>query len=322
MVGEVIPFSKLGEKRGEKPAASHIIAVGGGKGGIGKSFVSSNIALFLAKLGFKTLVIDLDLGAANVHTTLGVGIPPQGLGDFISGKEDDLLKVAVPTHERNLKLISGCNDDLDIANLNIFDRSRLMSHIYKLPMDFIILDLSAGTQQATIDFFLMAQTQIVTVTPDPSSIENAYRFMRAAFFRKVKRVESQLGLQEVLAKLMKDPHIPTRTPAELMRALQKENLDLAQALRGQLEHLDFKILLNQARTLKEAEIGFGVKSVCHNFFGLNVDFIGHLNYDNAAWQSLRRKKSFLQEFPQSALYSQFLQLAQVIAYPQRFKAVV
>src|SRR5690606_3441331 len=67
-----------------------IWAVGGGKGGVGKSLISSSLATSLTRQGNQVIAVDLDLGGANLHTTLGVDLPRQGLSDFLSGRTRDL----------------------------------------------------------------------------------------------------------------------------------------------------------------------------------------------------------------------------------------
>src|SRR5690606_20602083 len=96
---------------------AQVWAVGGGKGGVGKSFVTANLASQLAMDGYKVIVIDLDLGGANVHTCLGVGVPTVSLSDFIQKRVYTLEELCVPTPIKNLSLISGANDSLTIANL-------------------------------------------------------------------------------------------------------------------------------------------------------------------------------------------------------------
>ena len=90
----------------------------------------------------------------------------------------------------------------DIANVDETQRSRVMSSIYRHKCDFTVLDLSAGTHQSTLDFFLMAHHKIVVITPEPSSVENAYRFLKASFFRKLRLYEYQLQLKTQIDELL------------------------------------------------------------------------------------------------------------------------
>ncbi|MCB0351614.1 MAG: P-loop NTPase, partial [Bdellovibrionales bacterium] len=118
--------------RGSLQAGSVLVAIGGGKGGIGKSFVSSNLGIFLANMGFNTVIVDLDLGAPNLHTALGELPPNKNFHEFINGKYKNISEAAVATRFPNLRFISGANDHSELANISIEEQSRLMSALYRL----------------------------------------------------------------------------------------------------------------------------------------------------------------------------------------------
>jgi flagellar biosynthesis protein FlhG len=198
-----------------------------------------------------------------------------------------------------------------------------MSAIYNLEADYIVLDLSAGTHNTTLDFFLMAHYHIVVFTPEPSSIENAYRFMKSSFFRKIKRFEKHYGLEEAVAEIMTQKEkYQIKQPADLILALNKLHPEKAYQLQSELNKLKYHIILNQTRSHKDIEIGASLKTVSNKFFGLPTEFVGHLEYDNAVWQSLRKRKPLLVEYPHSRLYAQILNIAKSIAYSNKYKAVV
>jgi flagellar biosynthesis protein FlhG len=309
--------------RGQGQAKSVIIAVGGGKGGVGKSFVSTNLSIFLANMGFSTLLLDLDLGAPNLHTYLGEEPPTKNFHEYLRGRSTNLIDTSVPTKFPKLRLISGANDHTELANISVSDQSRLMSGIFQLSTDFVVLDLSAGTHTSTLDFFLMAEHQILVMTPEPTSIENAYRFMKAAFFRKIKRFEMQLGLKETVRKLMsQQEEKKIRYPSDLIAEIVKLEPARGQQLKQLMGDLDFNIVLNQIRSSKELHLGTSVESVCRRYFGVPTRFLGHLEYDNAAWHSIRKRRPLLLDYPQSPLYTQVLSLARDLASPHLKKAVV
>ncbi|MBX3020395.1 MAG: P-loop NTPase [Bdellovibrionales bacterium] len=315
-----VDFTSL---RGRVAPGATIIAVGGGKGGVGKSFVSSSISIFLAHLGYETLAIDLDLGGANLHTNLGVSLNTRGINEFILDPSLSLGELAQPTHWPKLKLISGASEVFDIANIDEVQRSRVMSSIYNYKTDFIVLDLSAGTHTSTLDFFLMASHKVVVFTPEPSSIENAYRFLKASFFRKLRRYEHQLQLKEQIDELLgnRGAH-GIRNPADLIRVLVEREPVLGLKLKNILTDLNFEIILNQARTRQEIDMGGALQSVCNKYFGFPCGFLGGLEYDNAVWQSLRQRNHLLMSNRQSHLYGQLLSIARKIAKTQSLKAVV
>src|SRR3972149_1436206 len=92
-----------------------IWSVGGGKGGIGKSIATANIGCALAGRGKEVLLVDADLGGANLHTYFGIKFPPMGLDDFLAGRAEGLAEVAIPTGVEGLRLISGGGEVLGKA---------------------------------------------------------------------------------------------------------------------------------------------------------------------------------------------------------------
>ena len=300
--------------RGQVEPKSHIIAIGGGKGGVGKSFISSSLAIFLAHMGYKTCAIDLDLGSANLHTSLGAGLPGKGIGDLITQPNIKLEDLKTATPFPNLSIISGASDDLSMADIHQNDRTKIMSSIYNMESDFIILDLSAGTHQTTIDFFLMAQTKLVVMTPDPSSIENGYRFMKAAFHRRIKRFEFQLQLETLIHEIMSNKaKYSVRSPSDLIKAVSEIDPIKGDKLQGLMSLLNFQLVINQTRSYKEVELGSSVQSVCNKYFGVPCSVIGQIEHDNAVWQSQRKRRHLLIEYPYSRLYAQLMGMARRVA---------
>ncbi len=309
--------------RGSAVAQSVLIAVGGGKGGVGKSFVSSNLAIFLANMGFQTTLVDLDLGAPNLHTCLGEEHPPKNFHDFLRGNIDRIEDAAKTTQFPKLKLISGGNDHSELADLSSEEYGRLMSAIHGINCDFTVLDLSAGTHVSTLDFFLMAERHLVVMTPDPTSIENAYRFMKAAFFRRIKRYEAQVGLKPLISELMAaSAENNIRFPSDLMARILEREPAQGKQLMHLMNGLNFNLVLNQTRSNKDIQLGNSIQSVCRRYFGVRTHFLGHLENDNAAWHSLRKRRPLLLEYPQSPLYNGILAIARDLASPHLKKAVV
>ena len=300
-----------------------IVAVGGGKGGVGKSFVASNLGIFLAGLGHQILLVDLDLGAANLHTCLGFSktSPGPGLADFFQDSNMPFKDIMNSTNITNLSLVHDCQNFLSLANLEDSHRNRLTSSIGEVPADYIIFDLSSGTHQATLDFFLMAQHHVVIMTPDPSSIENAYHFIRSVCLQKIRNFAQRLPLNHPIGSMM-EQHQLTKFPVDLIKKLVAQDSLKGPMLANVMNTLQFNIIVNQTRSYKEAQLGDSIRSVITQCFGLESNLLGHLEYDNAVWQSLRRKKPFLFDNPQSPLYVQFMRISRNLLNTQPFRAVV
>jgi flagellar biosynthesis protein FlhG len=282
-----------------------IWAIGGGKGGVGKSLVTANLSICLALMGHRVISIDLDLGGANLHTCLGISIPDKTISDYLSKKVRSLNELVTPTPINNLSIISGAQDDVGIANLKQAHKSRLLSKISELPADYVLLDLGAGTTFNTLDFFISADQGILTALPEPTSIENTYRFIKSVYHRKLKTIEDLLELGPVIDQAMNAKISQNSTPADLVEKIIEINPDLGHRLRAELNKFSPKLIINQARTQADIDIGFSMKIICKKYFGINLDYVGYLDYDASAWQSVKKRRPLLMEYPHSALVSNF-----------------
>jgi flagellar biosynthesis protein FlhG len=279
-----------------------IWAIGGGKGGVGKSLISSSLGISLSRMHQKVIAIDLDLGGANLHTTLGVDLPQQSLSDFISGRTADLKACVVPTTIPNLSLISGAQDAVTVMHLTNEQKTRLFEGFRKLDADYLIFDLGAGTSAHTIDFFLAADVGIISMLPEPTSIENAYRFLKSAYFRKLRGCPQLKNVTDLIDMAMDGKNERgIKSPADLFREVNAVCPEAGMRMKEQIARFQPKLVLNQVRTQTDIEVGFSVKGVSKRYFGIDLDYVGYLDYDTTVWQAVRRKKPFVTEFPNSRL---------------------
>ncbi|MCK5883327.1 MAG: P-loop NTPase [Bacteriovoracaceae bacterium] len=285
-----------------------IWAVGGGKGGVGKSLVTANLSICLALMGHKVIAIDLDLGGANLHTCLGVPIPDKTLSDYLAKRVLSLKELTTPTPIENLSIISGAQDDVGIANMKQMQKSKLLSKLWELDADYIILDLGAGTTANTLDFFLAAHQGILVALPEPTSIENTYRFIKSIYHRKLKMVEDFLEIGPLIDQAMNAKISQNYTPSDLIRQVTEIDQTLGSKLKMEIAKLTPKLVINQVRTQTDVDIGHSMRIICKKYFGMNLDFIGYLDYDATVWQSVKKRRPLLLEYPHSGLVNKFDQI--------------
>jgi flagellar biosynthesis protein FlhG len=173
-----------------------IVAVGGGKGGVGKSLVSTNLAVALARAGAKVVMLDADLGAPNLHTMFGIMRPQRTVEDFLSGRSATLDEVALPTSIPGLRLIAGAEGALGSAHPTFQSKQKLLGELAKLPVDCLLIDVGAGVDLDTIDFFNAADTRLVVMVPEITSLQNGYAFLKIALFRRLQRAAAGLRAAE------------------------------------------------------------------------------------------------------------------------------
>jgi len=285
------PSSDETETVGQLIQDKEIIAIGAGKGGVGKSVLASNLGILLAKSGKKTVLIDADLGGANLHTCLGIPTPEVTLSDFMTQSQLRIEDVLLRTGQENLFLISGAQDFLGIANPKYSQKVKLVRAIQLLHADHIVLDLGAGTSSNTLDFFLLADKGVLVVMPEPTSIENAYRFIKSALFRRLRSLCTDPRIRAVIEKAMdKKNDLGVRSPIELIEYVTRMDARAGAGMEEALERFRPRIVVNQVRSMGDVRIGFAMQSACHRFFGIKVDFLGYLESDEQVWQSIRKRQ--------------------------------
>jgi flagellar biosynthesis protein FlhG len=276
-----------------------VIAVGGGKGGIGKSLVSANLGIALAQAGMKVLLVDADLGGANLHTCLGVGNPAATLSDFVRSNKVQIENIIIPTGVPQLSLIAGAQDVLDAANLKYAQKQKLLRSLMAQPVDYLLLDLGAGTSFNTLDFFLVADHGVLVVLPEPTAVENAYRFVKAAFFRRLQQVEAQYGIEDLVESALTTREGGLRTPHDFIAQVRQQDPAAGARLERDLQSFRIRLVVNQARTEADMNVGTAVVSAWKKFFGLEMDDLGAIRYDDEAWRAVRKRRPILLERPES-----------------------
>jgi flagellar biosynthesis protein FlhG len=288
-------------------------AVGGGKGGVGKSLISANFSLMLARMGHNVLAVDLDLGGSNLHTCLGVEPTNKGIGDWIAGRIPNFEELLLKTPDPRLQLITGSSDPVNVMKKMETKKASLVGELRKLPFDDIVIDLGAGTQESTIEFFLAADEGILSILPEPTSVENAYRFIRAVFLHKLKKAEVSDGIKEVIEASMDQKNfLGIRTPADLFAVVQRLDPHALEVLKECIARFEPNIVMNQVRSQADIDVGRSICSVCRRYFGINIRYAGYLEYDNTVWKSIRSKKAVVQEYPNSILASRFDRLTRTL----------
>jgi flagellar biosynthesis protein FlhG len=285
-----------------------IWAIGGGKGGVGKSLVSANVAICLALMGNKVVAVDLDLGGANLHTCLGLPIPTMTLSDYISKKVTNFEDLLVSTPIHNLKIISGAQDELGMANLKHMHKNQIIRKLHELDADYILFDLGAGTAFNTIDFFISADKGILVVLPEPTSIENTYRFIKSVFYRRLKMIDGIADLEPLIEEAMKSKITASggsTSPSDLIKKICDLNPDVGLKVKNEMSHFRPNLIINQVRSQADIDIGYSIQSICRKYFGIEMTFPGYLDYDQSVWQSVRKRKPLLIEYPNSKLVNNF-----------------
>jgi flagellar biosynthesis protein FlhG len=274
---------------------SYIYPIGGGKGGIGKSFIAANLGALLAKQGNKVVLVDLDLGGANLHTFTGTSGAKTGIEKFLDKTVIDLAQVAVPTEINNLYIISSINCSMEIANLFTAQKRKVIKAIKKLPFDYIFLDLGAGTNYNTLDFFLSSNEGILLLTPEPTSVENVFKFIKAVYLRKVRQIFSQREFKSVTSRITGMDNTMEVT-ARIIDVVTENDPKKGELIRKQLMEYRLNFIINQFRNTVDAKLGEKLEKVCNRYFCSKFHFLGNVCYDERVHESIYSKKIFINKY--------------------------
>ncbi len=283
------------------PPGPRVWAIGGGKGGVGKSVVTTNLAVAVARSGARVAVVDADLGGANLHTMVGVASPKRNLSDFIARRVPTLAEVMIPTQIENLWLVSGAKALLETANPNWGQKSKILSHIARLNVDHVFLDLGAGTAFNVLDFFLIARKGVLVVVPEATSVENAYFFIKAAYFRKLKRAQPRAQVKAAIDQVMgSEMRRSIRTPRDLMAQVMAVDAEAGAALMEEASTFSPSVIVNRVERSEQARLGAEMGSACRDYFGIRLRCLGTLPFDNLVRRSVDERRPAVDLFPQSS----------------------
>ncbi len=274
---------------------TRIIAVGGGKGGVGKTILTASIGVALASLNYQVVLVDADLGGANLHTVMGILEPEYTFFDFYTLNRDSLNDIALETSVANLRLISGACGTLGLANPKYTQKLRFIRQLRTVNADFLLLDLGAGSSYNVIDFFLTADDGIVVTNPEPMAIQEAFNFIKICLMRKLRRAFH--GSREILEILDRDEltrpgrmQMSMAQVAQKIREIDERGADFFEQV---LESFKPMLILNMVNDPDDVKEGVAIQAAAGELLSIDVRFLGYVSYDQSVREAVRDLKPFI-----------------------------
>ena len=279
-----------------------IWAIGGGKGGIGKTLFTANLGVGLAGMGKKVIVVDSDLGGANLHTLLGEKFVKYNLNDYINNT-CSLEDAVLPTSIENLKLVSGANGILGSANPRYFQKMKTIRCFNKLEADYILVDLGAGSSFNVLDFLNSADEKIVIFSPEPTSIQNAYGFLKSALYRKLIRTfKDNKPVQETITKGI-DPKNEKKvsTLDELSKRICKVDKKGHVVFKETVYNYRPNTIVNMLKKKGEQNTALGLSLTAKKFLNLDMNYLGFVESDDIVSESVKAMTPFMKMSPDAKI---------------------
>jgi flagellar biosynthesis protein FlhG len=273
---------------------AQVISVASGKGGVGKSVVSANLALVLAQKGKQVVLVDLDVGGADAHVLVGLLNPPFTLTDFLNHRIERLDDLAhpLPIHP-NLRIIPGTGDTLATANMAYSQKKRLIRNFQDIHADVIVVDIGAGASYHTLDFFLMADHHVAVATPDPTSVLDLYRFIKLA---AIRRVLSMFVMRDVLAEgLANRDYSSVEEVLDVAGKTDESGRAIAETT---LRAFQPALILNRVSGRARVNV-LQLKKLLKEYVGGDLTLLGEIPDDPAMEQAVRAYVPVVQHAPTS-----------------------
>ncbi|MDR2897981.1 MAG: AAA family ATPase [Spirochaetaceae bacterium] len=290
-----------------------IIPVASGKGGVGKSLLSANLSIALAQAGKKVVLVDLDLGASNLHLVLGHQAPKKGLGTFLTGSssfEDTITK----TDYENLSFIPGDSEIPGMTSIQPKQKRSLINKLIQSEADYVILDLGAGTHLNILDFFLISPRGIIITAPSVTATLNAYLFLKNAVFRFMSTsFKPNSPAYAYLEKLKNDSaslqrlYIP-----RLIDAIQEIDPESAEVFVGRMNRFHPRLIMNMVEDPKDADKAQKIRRSCKEYLGIEMEHLGIMYRDSMQDVALSSRLPVIIYKPQSVLAQGIYRIADKI----------
>ncbi|MBP3366123.1 MAG: AAA family ATPase [Treponema sp.] len=299
-----------------------IIPIASGKGGVGKSLLSANLAVALGQAEKKVLLIDLDLGASNLHLVIGQPNSKTGIGTFLSG-ESKFEDIISSTDYKNVSFIAGDSEIPGLTSLKVSQKNDLIKNFTRMEpeFDYLILDLGAGTHLTILDMFLLSPQGIVVTAPTVTATLNGYLFLKNVMFRMMYNTfKKGTKAYSYLESLKKDSaqlqrlYIP-----KLIEILEKEDPASTELLKKRIKEFHPRLVLNMIDDPKDADRAQRIRRSCQQYLGLDLEHLGVVYRDTLQDKALASRLPVIVYKPQSIVGQAVFRIAEKIIQSETLK---
>lgn len=233
------------------------IAVASGKGGVGKTNLALNLCLALHELGGSLILLDADLGLANLDVLLGLS-PEKNLQDLLG--DDAAESVVIPLAGERLVLLPSASGVADLVEMDEDVRGLLLGKLDALfrRYEFLVLDLGAGISPTVLSFAAMPQERIVVITPEPTSLTDSYALIKVLHTQHqiknfqiiVNMAESEREAKNAFTRLAQACERFLNLPISLLGAVARDPM-VTESVRHQVPLLKFAPDCQAARDIRK-----------------------------------------------------------------------
>lgn len=290
-----------------------IIPVASGKGGVGKSLLSANLAVALGKAGKKVVLADLDLGASNLHLVIGQQSPKAGMGTYLGGATS-FEDIITPTDYPNVFFIPGDAEIPGLTAIKLSQKNDVIRKLQNVDADYLILDLGAGTHLTILDFFLLSPQGIIVTAPTVTATLNGYLFLKNAVFRLMyNSFKKNSKAYAFLEDLKKDTHsLQKLYIPRLAETIAKIDPQSAAVFQHRISQFKPRLIMNMIDDPKDADKAQKIRRSCSEYLGLDLEHLGVIYKDSMQDVALASRLPITVYKPQSMISQAIFRIADKI----------
>ncbi len=298
-----------------------ILPIASGKGGVGKSLLSANLAIALGQAGKKVVLADLDLGASNLHLALGHNVKNNSIGSYLTDKSS-FQSIIEATEYENVSFIAGDSQIPGLTTLKAAQKTKLLRNFHSIDADFLILDLGAGTHQIILDMFLQSPQGILVTAPTVTATLDGYLFLKNSVFRLLnttfKRGTAGHAYLEQLRQnsdAMKSIYIPKLV--DNLFAVDPVNTALFKTRMNQFKP---RLVMNMIDDPKDADRAQRIRNSCSQYLGMDLEYLGLMYRDQLQDKALSSRLPVIIYKPNCLLSQAIYRIAEKVlaAEPRKF----
>lgn len=298
-----------------------ILPIASGKGGVGKSLLSANLAIALGQAGKKVVLADLDLGASNLHLALGHNVKNNSIGTYLTDKSS-FQSIIEPTEYDNVSFIAGDSQIPGLTTLKAAQKTKLLRNFHSIDADFLILDLGAGTHQIILDMFLQSPQGILVTAPTVTATLDGYLFLKNSVFRLLnttyKRGSAGHQYLEQLktnSDAMKSIYIPKLV--DQLSVVDPVNTGLFKTRMNQFKP---RLVMNMIDDPKDADRAQRIRNSCSQYLGMDLEYLGLMYRDQLQDKALSSRLPVIIYKPNCVLSQAIYRIAEkvITAEPRYF----
>ncbi|MCH9633180.1 MAG: Iron-sulfur cluster carrier protein [Chlamydiae bacterium] len=287
-----------------------IVAIAGAKGGVGKSMVCSNLAIQFAQAGLKTTLLDLDLGAANQHTLLGVSRSCRGWTQWLVHPSDKLSKFQVHTKQENLSILPANGYRPGVAEISLDLQTKLIDQIRKLDSEIILIDLGAGSHKGTLDFFTLADIKVIVTTTESTSLLNNFEFLKNVLYQAFCRASKNYpDILELVYEFKNDVSLKL---SHLIKKVEAKDPFFSETLIDICRSLNVNVVFNQVRKVEEVHKAMRLKKIVQKQLHLDLIYPGFIFFSEEVVASMQKKLPISYISPSSIVTQIFKRITQLL----------